>query len=132
MLNNLEHNGVLHDRVLFVNVTYRQIPWVLPEQQVKVTQLDRGCWRVIVAYGFKDEIDLPLVLEDCVAQGLPLDPAKVSYFLSHAVVVASGGKGMWLWREKLFATMSHNIANVAEYLKLPANRVIELGSRVEI
>ena len=132
LLNNLEHNSVLHDRVLFVNVTNRTIPRVPPEQRVKVTPLDRSCWRVIVAYGFKDEIDLPLALRACGDQGLPIEPTKVSYFLSHAVVVATGGKGMWLWREKLFAAMSHNMANVAGYLKLPANRVIELGSRVEI
>ncbi|HEY8009921.1 MAG TPA: potassium transporter Kup [Rudaea sp.] len=135
LLNNLEHNSVLHDRVLFVNVTSREVPWVPPEQRVTVTPLDtqdRSCWRVIVAYGFKDEIDLPLALSACTTQGLAIDPAKVSYFLSHAVVVAAGGKGMWLWRQKLFAAMLHNISNVAGYLKLPANRVIELGSRVEI
>jgi KUP system potassium uptake protein len=132
LLNNLEHNGVLHDRVVFVNVTSREVPWVPPEERVKITALDRKCYRVVVSYGFKDEIDLPLALTACAAQGLPIDPMKVSYFLSHAVVVATGGKGMSLWREKLFAAMSHNMANVAGYLKLPANRVIELGSRVEI
>ena len=132
LLNNLEHNSVLHDRVLFVNVTNREIPRVPPEQRVRVTALGQNCWRVIIAYGFKDEINLPLALNACAAQGLPVDPAKASYFLSHAVVVATGGKGMWLWREKLFAAMSHNMANVAGYMKLPANRVIELGSRVEI
>ena len=132
LLNNLEHNGVLHERVLFVNVASRDVPWVPLEQRLSITPLDRKCYRVIVAYGFKDEIDLPLALKGCAAHGLPIEPMKVSYFLSHAVVVATGGKGMSLWREKLFAAMSQNMANVAGYLKLPANRVIELGSRVEI
>ena len=130
--NNLEHNGVLHDRVVFVNVATREVPWVPVEDRVRITPLERKCYRVVVSYGFKDEIDLPLALQACAAQGLPIEPMKVSYFLSHAVVVATGGRGMSLWRERLFAAMSHNMANVAGYLKLPANRVIELGSRVEI
>jgi len=130
--NNLEHNGVLHDRVLFVHVASRDIPWVLPERRTTVTPLGHNCWRVMVEYGFKDEIDLPLALRSLTIDGRPVDSAKVSYFMSHAVVVATRGKGMWLWRERLFAAMSHNMANVAGYLKLPANRVIELGTRVEI
>ena len=132
LVHNLEHNGELHERVVFVNVTTREVPWVPLEDRVKITPLGRSCFRVVVAFGFKDEVDLPLALKACEALGLPIEPMKVSYFLSHAVVVATGGQGMWLWREKLFAAMSHNMANVAEYLKLPTNRVIELGSRVEI
>jgi KUP system potassium uptake protein len=132
LLNNLEHNGVLHDRVLFVNVRSREVPWVPQEDRINITPLDRKCFRVVISYGFKDDIDLPLALKGCAAHGVPIESMKVSYFLSHAVVVATGGKGMSLWREKLFAAMSHNMANVAGYLKLPANRVIELGSRVEI
>jgi len=132
LLNNLEHNGVLHDQVLFVNVTIRDIPFVAADERLTITPLERNCFRIVVTYGFKDEVDLPKALQACTAKGLAVDPLKISYFLSRAMVVATGGKGMALWREKMFATMSHNVGNVAEYLKLPANRVIELGSRVEI
>ncbi len=132
LLNNLEHNSVLHDCVLFVNVANRTVPRVPPDDRIAILPLDRNCWQIVVNYGFKDEVDLPLALTGCAAKNLAIDPSKVSYFLSHAVVIATGGKGMWLWRERLFAAMSHNMANVAGYLKLPANRVIELGSRVEI
>jgi KUP system potassium uptake protein len=85
-----------------------------------------------VAYGFKDEANLPQALRDCEPKGLVIDPAQVSFFLSHATVVATGGKGMPVWRERLFGVMAHNIGNIAAYFKLTANRVIELGSRVEI
>jgi KUP system potassium uptake protein len=132
LLNNLEHNSVLHDCVLFVNVANRTVPRVPPDNRIVIQQLERNCWQVVVNYGFKDEVDLPLALRECAPGDVRVEPANVSYFLSHAVVIATGGKGMWLWRERLFATMSHNMANVAGYLKLPANRVIELGSRVEI
>ena len=132
LLNNLEHNGVLHDRVVFVYVTTHDVPWVPAEQRVTVKPLDHRCYSVVVNFGFKDEVDLPQALRACAAHGLPIEPMKASYFLSHAVVVATGHQGMALWREKLFAAMSQNMANMASYLKLPASRVIELGSRVEI
>ena len=132
LLNNLEHNGVLHDQVLFVNVAVREIPYVKPVERLCVDTLGRNCWRVVVSYGFKDDVDLPEALRDCALHDLAVDPQKVSYFLSHAIVVARGGRGMAVWRERMFATMSHNTRNIAEYLKLPANRVMEVGSRVEI
>ena len=132
LINNLEHNSVLHDCVLFVNVANRTVPRVPPEERIVVKPLQRNCWQVVVNFGFKDEVDVPLALTGCAAKDLPIDPSRVSYFISHAVVIATRGSGMWLWRERLFAAMSHNIPDVAGYLKLPADRVIELGSRVEI
>jgi KUP system potassium uptake protein len=132
LMDNLEHNRVLHERLVFVSVTSRTIPLVPPEQRVTVASLDSNCWSVVVAYGFKDDIDLPLALGACAAQGLPIDAAKVSYFLSHALVVPVPGKGMSLWRAKLFTAMSHNITNAGGYFRLPPNRAIELGSMIEI
>jgi len=137
LLKNLEHNRVLHEQVIFLNVSYQQIPRVLMEDRVLVEPLgpqEHNCHRVTVTYGFKDEIDLPAALEACKLRGLILDPMDTSFFLSRATVVPTeeGSGGMALWREKLFATMSRNLGNIADYLNLPANRVIELGSRVEI
>ncbi|CAD6555377.1 potassium transporter Kup [Paraburkholderia metrosideri] len=132
LINNLAHNHVLHERVLFVHVINREVPYVPSEQRVAITSLSRNCYGIVVSYGFKDEANLPQALRDCEPKGLVVDPAQVSYFLSHATVVATGGKGMPVWRERLFSVMAHNIGNLAAYFKLTANRVIELGSRVEI
>ncbi|WP_218511164.1 potassium transporter Kup [Variovorax sp. dw_308] len=132
LLNNLEHNAVLHGRVLFVTVAIQEIPSVPDTERVTVSMLAPECYQVTISYGFKDEVDVPLALQGCTAQGVLLDPARSSYFLSRATVVPTLGAGMPIWREKLFATMAHNIGNAADYLKLPANRVIELGTRVEI
>jgi len=132
LLNNLEHNAVLHARVLFVTVSTRQIPRVPMSERIAIGQLAEDCFQVTISYGFKDEVDVPLALRGCGAHGIVLEEARSSYFLSRATVVPTLGAGMPLWREKLFATMAHNIGNVADYLKLPANRVIELGTRVEI
>ncbi|MGA7779042.1 MAG: potassium transporter Kup [Paraburkholderia sp.] len=132
LLNNLMHNRVLHEHVVFLTVTTCEVPWVAPGDQVSVKLLCGGCYQVSIVYGFKDEVNLPAALEACKTSGLVFDPSETSYFLSRATVVPVGGKGMAVWRERLFGVMLHNVGNVAAYFKLPTNRVIELGARVEI
>jgi KUP system potassium uptake protein len=132
LLNNLVHNRVLHHRVVFLTVSNKALPWVDERERVSVQPLGQDCYQVTVTYGFKDEVDLPRALGGCTSFGLVFEPSETSYFLSRATVVPTPGKGMALWRERLFAVMLHNVGNVAAYLKLPANRVIELGARVEI
>ena len=122
LLNNLMHNHVFHERVVFLTVASSEIPWVDERQRVSVKPLGQDCYQVTMNYGFMDEVNLPRALEACKTYGL----------LSRASVVATGGKGMAVWRERLFGIMLHNVGNVAAYLKLPTNRVIELGARVEI
>ena len=132
LLNNLLHNHVLHQRVVFLTVVSKEVPWVAESERVEVQVLASGCYQVTVVYGFKDEVDLPRALQACAAFGLEFEPLETSYFLSRATVVPRPGRHMALWREKIFAVMLHNVGNVAAYFKLPANRVIELGERVEI
>ena len=131
-VSNLEHNGVVHERILFVTVQSKDVPYVAVEDRLVTEPMGHDCFKVLVSYGFKDEVNLPSSLQACRAGDREVDPQKISYFLSHASIVATPGAGMWLWRERLFAIMSNNIGRVAAYLKLPANRVIELGAEVEI
>jgi KUP system potassium uptake protein len=132
LINNLMHNRVLHDRVVFLTVNNEEVPWVPASERVSVHALDSHCYQIIIQYGFMDEVNLPRALEVCKAQGLTFEPAETSWFLSRATLVPTPGSGMAMWRERLFSVMLHNVGNVAAYLKLPANRVIELGARVEI
>ncbi|MGQ7932739.1 potassium transporter Kup [Paraburkholderia sp. D1E] len=132
LINNLMHNHVLHKRVVFVTVNNEEIPWVPANQRVSVRPLDSGCYQITITYGFMDVVDLPCALKICEARGLTFEPAETSYFLSRATLVPTRDSGMAMWRERLFSVMLHNVGNVAAYLKLPANRVIELGARVEI
>ena len=133
LLHNLAHNKVLHERVVFLTVKVREIPWVVDDDRITIENLASGCYLVTVDYGFQDEIDLPAALALCEPKGLSFEALETSYFLSRETAVPAPGKdGMALWRERLFATMSRNAGNVAEYFKLPANRVIELGTRVDI
>lgn len=132
LLHNLAHNQVLHERVVFLTVALLETPRVPKDQRVSVKPLINNCYQITVRYGFKDEPNLPYALELCQAYGLVFEPLQTSYFLSRQIVVPSSGAGMALWRERLFAAMIRNASNAAEYLKLPANRVLELGARVEI
>lgn len=132
LLHNLSHNQVLHECVVFLTVDYLEIPRVPDEERVSVKSLIGNCYQIKVHYGFKDEPDLPLALEMCKRPGLEFEPLKTSYFLSREIIVSAPGNGMTQWQERIFATMARNASNAAEYFNLPANRVLELGTRIEI
>jgi KUP system potassium uptake protein len=132
LLHNLAHNQVLHERVVILTVVYMEIPRVLAAQRISIKPLIDNCYQITVRYGFKDQPNLPYALEMCEPYGLVFEPLKTSFFLSRDIVVPTSGAGMTSWREQLFATMTRNASSAAEYFKLPANRVLELGARVEI
>ena len=132
LLHNLKHNKVLHEQNLFVTVRNHEVPWVGISRRLDVEPLGRDCWQVIIHYGFKNDPDVPRALQQMRSQGCELDPMATSYFLSRDVVVPTVGGGMAPWREKLFAQMHHNASAAADFLKLPNNAVVELGSKVAI
>ncbi len=132
LLHNLAHNQVLHKRVVFLTVIFREIPYVATEQRVQVETLGHDFYRVKVFYGFMDKPDLPAALEACRGDGLEFTPLATSFFISRETIVPTPGGGMADWREQLFATMSRLAGSAADYLNIPANRVIEVGTRIEI
>jgi len=133
LLHNLNHNKVLHERVVFLTVDVTDEPWVTFDKRVAVLKLGHGCWRMSVRYGFMNEPDIARALEIAGTLGLEFEMMSTSFFLSRETVVpVAAVSEMALWREKLFAMMARNAGNAADYFKLPANRVIELGTKVEI
>ncbi|MBE7940434.1 MULTISPECIES: potassium transporter Kup [Ramlibacter] len=132
MLHNLKHNKVLHQQNLFVTVRSHEVPWVGISKRVEITPLGHSCWQVILHYGFKNDPDIPRALEQIRGHGCDLEPMTTSYFLSRDTVIPTMGGGMAPWREKLFAQMHHNASAAAEFLHLPNNSVVELGSKIEI
>ena len=132
LLHNLKHNKVLHEQNLFVSVKHHEVPWIGFEKRVEVESLDNDCWQVNLHFGFKNEPDVPDALKLLEHRGVHLDEMETSYFLSRDIVIPTIGSGMALWREKLFASMHRNAAAAAEFLRLPANRVVELGSKLEL
>ncbi|MEI8029632.1 MAG: potassium transporter Kup [Comamonadaceae bacterium] len=132
MLHNLKHNKVLHRNNLFVTVRNHEVPWIKMDKRVEIESLGHDCWQVVINYGFKNDPDIPKALQHIKARGCELDVMTTSYFLSRDIVIPTIGGGMTQWREKLFSQMHHNASAAAEFLRLPNNAVVELGSKIEI
>jgi KUP system potassium uptake protein len=132
LLHNLKHNKVLHEQNLFVTVHHHETPWIGFDRRCEIEPLGHACWAVTLHFGFKNEPDVPDALKLLQGRGVVLDDMETSYFLSRDTVIPTFGGGMALWREKLFASMHRNAAAAADFLHLPTNRIVELGTKVEI
>ncbi len=123
---------MLHERVVVLTVAVEQVPHVIPSKRTAISDLGEGFYRIILHYGFMDEVDVPAELARVTSAGAPFKTMDTSYFLARETLIPSARPGMALWREKLFAWMVRNAESAMEFFKLPTNRVIELGSQVEI
>ncbi|MDO8651217.1 MAG: potassium transporter Kup [Undibacterium sp.] len=132
LLHNLSHNKILHERVVFLTLHNKEIPWVPFAERIKVVDLGNACYQIDVSYGFKNEPDIPGALALCEPYGLSFEPMETSYFISRQTIISTPGSGMSRWREGLFVTMSRNARDAADYYQIPSNRVIEVGAQVEI
>jgi len=132
LLHNLKHNKVLHEINLFITVVNHEVPWIGMDKRLTIESLGHDCWQVVVNYGFKNDPDLPKALTHMKGRGCDLDPMTTSYFLSRDTVAPKLGGGMAPWREKVFAQMHLNASAAADFLNLPSNAVVELGSKIEI
>ena len=132
LVHNLKHNKVLHEYNLFVTVRHHDVPWIGFDKRITMESLGHDCWQVVLNFGFKNDPDVPTALKLLEDRGIPLPEMDTSYFLSRDIVTPKLAAGMSLWREKLFASMHRNAATAADFLSLPANRVVELGGKVEI
>ncbi|MDO9071644.1 MAG: potassium transporter Kup [Rubrivivax sp.] len=132
LLHNLKHNKVLHEQNLFVTVQHHELPWIGFDRRCEIAALGHACWQVTLHFGFKNEPDVPLALKLLQGHGVHLNEMETSYFLSRDTVVPTFGGSMPLWRERLFANMHRNAAGAADFLHLPTNRIVELGSKIEI
>jgi len=134
LLHNLNHNKVLHERVVFLTVEMRDEPWVPEKERVVCQKLAHGCWRLRVAYGFMDRPDVTQAMKQCAKSGIAFDMMETSFFLSRELIVPTerGTAGMALWRDRLFAMLARNAGSITDFFNIPTNRVIELGTRVQI
>ncbi len=132
LLHNLSHNKILHDRVIFLTVYNQEIPWVPFNERVRVTSLGNECYQLDVFYGFKNEPDIPQALELAATKGLKFEIMETSFFVTRQTIVSRPEHEMSAWREWLFVLMSRTARDAADYYNIPSNRVIEVGSQVEI
>jgi KUP system potassium uptake protein len=132
LLHNLKHNKVLHERVVLLTVRIEDVPYVPTEKRLETKDYGSGFYRVVLRYGFMEEIDVPSALAQLKEIGPQCRMMDTSFFLARQTLLASSRPGMAIWREKLFAWMLRNAESAMEFFKLPTNRVVELGSQVEI
>ena len=132
LMHNLKHNKVFHERNLFVTVQHLEVPWIGFGRRCQVEALGHDSWQVTLNFGFKNEPDVPEALALLQGSGVRLEAMETSYFLSRDTVTPTYRGGMAPWRQRLFAGMHRNAAAAADFLHLPANRIVELGAKVEL
>ena len=132
-LHSLKHYKVLHEQNVFLTVEFADVPWVPEARRVSCERIARDCWRIGARYGFMEQPDVALALAVCAPQGLQVDPMQVSYFLSREKLVPGAAEtGIARWRGRLFAAMARNAGSITDFFNIPTNRVVELGTRIEI
>jgi KUP system potassium uptake protein len=132
LLHNLKHNKVLHGRVIILSIVIEDIPRVPKEDYIWIENLQHGFYRITAHYGFMESPHIPDMLSDCSLQHMNFDMMETSFFVNRESLIATPGGGMALWREHLFVWMSHLAAKASDYFRIPTNRVVELGTQVEI
>lgn len=132
LLHNLKHNKVLHERVILLTVKIPGVPFVDADKRCQMDDLGQGFHRLILKFGFMEEPDVPAALAQISNCGPPIKMMDTSFFLARQTLLPSSRPGMAIWREKLFAWMLRNAESAMEFFRLPTNRVVELGSQVEI
>ena len=132
LLHNLKHNKVLHERIILLTVKIADVPFVPLTERVKLEHLGHGFHRLVLRYGFMEEPDVPAALALVTGCGDKFKMMDTSFFLARQTLLPSSKPGMAIWREKLFAWMLRNAESAMEFFRLPTNRVVEVGSQVEI
>ncbi|WP_375391573.1 potassium transporter Kup [uncultured Sphingomonas sp.] len=132
LLHNVKHNKVLHEHIIIVTVAIAKVPTIPADARLELQPIDDRFMRVVLHYGFMDEIDVPAGLAAIRIDDAPLKRMETSYFLGRQTLIPSDRPGMAIWREKLFAWMVRNAESAMDFFKLPTNRVVELGSQLEI
>jgi KUP system potassium uptake protein len=133
LLHNLKHNKVLHERVMLLTVRIEDVPYVEEDRRFEMKDLGSGFFRLIIRFGFMQESDVPSALQRVETCGPQFRMMDTSFFLARQTLLTTGTQpGMALWRERLFSWMLRNAEGAMEFFKLPPNRVVELGSQVEI
>jgi KUP system potassium uptake protein len=132
LLHNLKHNKVLHERTVFMSIATEDQPFVPDDERLHLEELGKGFYRLYARYGFKESPNVPRVLSNCVREGLSFDLMDTSFFLGHEKLVPGLHSKMARWRDVLFIWMSRNALSATEFFRIPSNRVVEVGTQVEL
>jgi len=132
LLHNLEHNKVLHERVVLLTLITSHKPYVSDEERFDIREIGENTFRINANIGFAEDADVPKLLGECKIGGDTFDIEEMTFFLGRETMLATKKPGMALWREKLFARMSRNAQRAASYFNIPSERVVEIGTQIEL
>lgn len=132
LLHNLKHNKVVHERVILFSLITRDVPEVPDEERMEIKSLGENIYRVNADIGFSEEPNVPVLLSSCDIGGEKFELNETTFFLGRETMLATDKPGMAIWREKLFAWMSRNAERAASYFHIPSDRVIEIGTQIEL
>jgi KUP system potassium uptake protein len=132
LLHNIKHNKVLHEQVVLMTVRVHDVPYVPEAERLEVEKLGKGFWRVAARYGFMDEPGVPRALRLCRAHALAVDPMMTSFFLARETMVPTPGQGLNPVEERVFMALAAGGLPATAYFRLPPDRVVEVGTQVEI
>jgi KUP system potassium uptake protein len=132
MLHNLKHNKIIHRRVVLLTVLTEEVPRMNEDERIEIYDIGKGFWRIIVHYGFAEGPNIPRILERCAAAGGNFDLMTTSFFLGRERLVRRVAPLMARWRENLFISLSRHALSATEFFRVPANRVVELGTQIEL
>jgi KUP system potassium uptake protein len=132
LLHHFKHNKVLHEQVVILSIVTDAVPEVPPADFVHLKFFDRGFWGVTAHYGFMQTPDILQVLRACASHGLYLNEAETSFYLGRETLLTGKGKGMARWRKHLFRFLSRNARSATDFFSIPPNRVVEIGTQIEL
>ncbi len=133
LLHSLRHYKVLHTQNVFLTIEFAEVPWIAGEERVSCERIAGDCWRMVARYGFMEQPDVALALAMAGPMGLEVDPMQVSYFLSREKLVPGASEhGIARLRDRLFAAVARNAGSITDFCNIPTNRVVELGTRIEL
>jgi len=132
LLHNLQHNKVLHERIILLTVVTNDVPHVPADERATVDPLGQGFFRLTLRYGFMEEPDVPAALIEASQRDFPLVMEDTTFFLGVETLLATRRRGMPLWRERLFVLLARNAVRANTFFKIPPERVVELGMQVEL
>ena len=132
LLHNLKHNKILHERNVLLTVETLEVPVAEFGERAEITPLGHEFYRLVIRFGFAEDPDIPAAMERCAAKGMGFEMMDTTFFVSRETVVATDRPGMPMWRDSLFAFLARNASSATAFFRLPGNRLVELGTQVEI
>ncbi|HNK33067.1 MAG TPA: KUP/HAK/KT family potassium transporter, partial [Plasticicumulans sp.] len=132
LLHNLKHNKVMHERVVLLTVRTEEVPFVREDKRVEVETIGSGFYRVHMRFGFTEDPDVQAALALCGPHGLEFELMETTFFLGRETLISTSRPGMARWRERLFIAMSRSSARAMDFFNIPINRVVELGTQIEL